>query len=299
MLKDKEQKILSIIQSSGPKLPTEVSKAIGTDTYITSAILSTLVKDKHLQNSSRKIGSSLVYYISGQEAIVRNRLLDELNESEKKTLDAIKSLRIAFETDLYPQERFLLSDLKDFAIPVKIRTDSGQELNCWKYYDVSDEEFKNIVNQKLMPKEEPEEPEPPPIPEFSKPEVIILPVEKTKSVKQEKIIPEKKITIPSSAFMDKIKKYLLGIDAEIINTLRAKPNELVTFIKVPTIIGGQSFMLFAFNKKSVTEADLSKIYVESSKERKPILLLVPNELGAKSKKYVEKHFGDILKVIKI
>lgn len=292
MSNDKEQKIISIIQSSGPKLPTELSKTLGIDTYITSAILSGLVKEKHLMNSSRKIGSSLVYFTSGQENIVRARLYKELNDLEKKALDRIKELKVAFEVDLYPQERFLLGDLKDFAILMTIRTDSGQELNCWKYYEVSDEEFKNIVHEKLAPKEEPEPP-------FPIPEIEIPPVEKPKVAKQEKIVPEPKVTIPSSAFMDKIKKYLSGIDAEVTSTLRAKPNELVSLIKVPTIIGGQSFMLFAMNKKSVTENDLSKIYVESTKERRPVLLLVPNELSPKAKKYVERYFGEILKVIKI
>jgi len=293
MMKDKEQKILSIIQSTGPKLPTELSKAVGIDTYITSAILSTLVKDRHLYNSSRKIGSSLVYFMPGQENIVRARLYDELNDLERKALDRIKELKVAFDVDLYPQERFLLSDLKDFAIPLKIKTDSGQELNCWKYYDVSDEEFKNIVDTKLAPKEEPK-------PEVQQeiPKEIPKVIEKPKILKTEPK-PEKKIIIPSSAFMDKVKKYLSGIDAETTNTLRAKPNELISTIKVPTIIGGQSFMLFAFNKKSITENDLSKIYVESAKERKPVLLLVTNELSSKTQKYVDKHFGDILKIIKI
>jgi hypothetical protein len=279
MLQDKETKVLQIIQSDGPKLPTELTKAVGVESYIASAILSTLVKNGHLHNSNRKIGSSLIYYIDGQEETVRQMLLKELNVTELKALETIKKMRVALENELYPQERYLMNDLKDFVTQLKLKTDDNQEITCWKYYEVSDEELKNIVKSKLVPKKEPE---------AVKEELILI---------KEKTVRKKAVTL--SGFGENVNKYLQGIDADTTAVIRSKPNELVFLIKIPTIIGSQSFMLFALNKKSITETDLSKIYVESSKERKPVLLIVANELGSKAKKYVEKHFGDVLKIIKI
>ena len=279
MLQDKETKVLQIIQSDGPKLPTELTKAVGVESYIASAILSTLVKNGHLHNSNRKIGSSLIYYIDGQEETVRQMLLKELNVTELKALETIKKMRVALENELYPQERYLMNDLKDFVTQLKLKTDDNQEITCWKYYEVSDEELKNIVKSKLVPKKEPE---------AVKEELILI---------KEKTVRKKAVTL--SGFGENVNKYLQGIDADTTAVIRSKPNELVSLIKIPTIIGSQSFMLFALNKKSITETDLSKIYVESSKERKPVLLIVANELGSKAKKYVEKHFGDVLKIIKI
>jgi hypothetical protein len=279
MLQDKETKVLQIIQSDGPKLPTELTKAVGVESYIASAILSTLVKNGHLHNSNRKIGSSLIYYIDGQEETVRQMLLKELNVTELKALETIKKMRVALENELYPQERYLMNDLKDFVTQLKLKTDDNQDITCWKYYEVSDEELKNIVKSKLVPKKEPE---------AVKEELILI---------KEKTVRKKAVTL--SGFGEKVNKYLQGIDADTTAVIRSKPNELVSLIKIPTIIGSQSFMLFALNKKSITETDLSKIYVESSKERKPVLLVVANELGSKAQKYVEKHFGDVLKVVKI
>ena len=279
MLQDKETKVLQIIQSDGPKLPTELTKAVGVESYIASAILSTLVKNGHLHNSNRKIGSSLIYYIDGQEETVRQMLLKELNVTELKALETIKKMRVALENELYPQERYLMNDLKDFVTQLKLKTDDNQDITCWKYYEVSDEELKNIVKSKLVPKKEPE---------AVKEELILI---------KEKTVRKKAVTL--SGFGENVNKYLQGIDADTTAVIRSKPNELVFLIKIPTIIGSQSFMLFALNKKSITETDLSKIYVESSKERKPVLLIVANELGSKAKKYVEKHFGDVLKIIKI
>jgi len=286
MLQDKETKVLQIITSSGPKLPTELTKAVGIESYIASAILSTLVKNGHLHNSSRKIGSSLIYYIDGQEETVRQMLLKELNVTELKALETIKKMRVALDNDLYPQERYLMNDLKDFVTQLKLKTDDNQEITCWKYYEVSDAELMNIVKSKLVPKKEPEAVK-----------EKFVPIKEEFIPIKEKTLRKKAVTL--SGFGEKVNKYLQGIDADTTAVIRSKPNELVSLIKIPTIIGSQSFMLFALNKKSITETDISKIYVESSKERKPVLLVVVNELGSKAKKYVEKHFGDVLKIIRI
>jgi DNA-binding MarR family transcriptional regulator len=295
MLSDKETKVLQIVQMGGPKLPTEIAKIVGIDTYITSAILSALVKHGHLHNSSRKIGSSLIYYTDGQEENVRNLLLKELNDLEKKALERVRELRLAFEDDLYPQERFLLNELKDFTTQIKIKTDDEKELTCWKYYDVSEDEMKNRVQVRLSAAKNAEE-------QYTAPSVP-----NSRHEQEEKLVlvdrpklAHKKITrVLSSGFAEKINNYLKGIDAETVSVLHSKTNELTSVVKVPTILGCQNFLLFALNKKSVSESDLSKIYVESSKERKPVLLFVTNELSTKANKYVEKYFGDILKVVKI
>lgn len=285
MLGEKETKVLQIIQTAGPKMPTEIAKILGIDTYITSAILSSLVKSGYIKSSLRKIGSSQIYYVGGQEENVRNMLFNELNDLEKKTLEHIKELKVAFESDLYPQERFLLNDLKDFVTQIKVRLDNGEEITCWKYYNVPEEEMKDIINSRLFVSKKTE---------AEKPQVVGTPqvVEKPKhEVKVKRAV--------SSDFSEKVKNYLLNIDAQIVNTIRSKANEVVLIVNIPTIIGSQKFLLFALNKKSISKSDLSKIYIESSKERKPVLLLTINQLSQKVKKFAEEHFGDLLKVIVI
>jgi hypothetical protein len=279
MLKEKEQRVLQVVQMGGPKLPTEVSKTVGMDTYITAAILSSLAKAGHLHNTSRKIGSSLIYYVDGQEDVVRKRLLSELNDIEKKALERIKGMRVAFEDELYPQERYLMNDLKDFVVQVKVRTDDGQEINCWRYYEVPEEEMRELVKRRLAPKAEVQ----------VKRELKLFDGPKTKRGPKES----------SSVFSKNIEDYIGNIGAETIANIRTKASEVVKVVKVQTIVGSQTFMLYALNKRSVTESDLSRIYVESSKEKRPVLLITTNELGKKAQAFAAKHFGDLLKIVKI
>jgi hypothetical protein len=297
MVTEKELKVLQVVETVGPVLPTEISKNVGMDSFLASAVLATLLKNGAVKRSIRKIGSSLIYYVDGQEEKVRSRLLKELNELEKKALERVKQLRVAFDEELYPQERLMLNELKDFAAPIQVRLDDGREIHCWKYYEVSDDELKQIVNSKVGVKKE-----------------VPLPVEQPAVLEQPVEIPAQPVEIPvqevalkpqrvkprvsKDKLLKEVTEYLESVKAKIIE-IGTKKSEVSGLALINSSVGQQEFLIKAFGKKSLGESDLSKIYLESSQHKKPVLLLVKSEPNKKIAEYAKKHLGSLLKIIKI
>lgn len=171
MSNQKEEKILEFVKRRGPILPIQVSKEFEMESFLASAILSSLKNNKKIFQSFRKIGSSPLYYTLEQQGKVRSMLYEELNDLEKKALERLKSMKVAFRDDLYPQERVLLSELRDFVSYLKIEI-GNEEVLCWKHYSVEDEEFDSILKKK-----------------FGEPDEKIEDIEK-EVIKPEKIEPE-------------------------------------------------------------------------------------------------------------
>jgi len=57
--------------------------------------------------------------------------------------------------------------------------------------------------------------------------------------------------------------------------------------------------MFYTTKKNLNEGDLSKIYLEASKHKMPILLILENEINSKINQYIKDNFGNLIKIIKM
>jgi hypothetical protein len=297
MLNEKEQKIVDMVTTGGPILPITVSKSLGVETFLAGAMLSSLVKNGHLKISQKRIGSSPLYYKSGQERKVQEMLYKELNDLEQKALERIRNLKVATDSELYPQERFLLKSMADFVTPLTVKH-GDKEISIWKHNSVSEQELNEILKVKLTapPKEEqklPEKlPEPAQLP--AQPESHLKLVEappKTKTVHRKPKQP--------SEFVNRAKQYLKDIKAEIIEEKPVKRDEHFFTIELPTVLGRQNFLVKAKDKKAVSESELSQFYLECMNAKKPGILLVPSELNKKTSAFAEKNVGKMIKVIVI
>ncbi len=288
MLNEKEEKVLQLVRMRGPILPIDIAKAVGLETFLASAILSTLINKGHVKISHRKVGSSPLYYVDGQEQKLRNRLYSELNDLEKKALERLKQLRVAFKEDLYPQERVLLSELRDFVSYLQIKKDE-KELFCWRHYSVTDDEFNEILQKKFEPqKEEVEQ-------VVEKPEV-----QKRLEIKKEKVKqPIKKIKLRKEAKNDFDKRVIEFFKKNNVEVLERKVsrNESDYLISIQTPLGGQKYFVKVKNKKSISESDISKLYVEISSKKYPAILIIPKQLSKKVRAYVDKNFGNLIRII--
>jgi len=305
MLNLKENQVYTSIQTKGPLLPIEIARSLSMETYIVSAILATLLKNKKIEISKRKIGSSNLYYIPGQEELVRKRLLPELNALEQKALQRVKELKVAFENDLYPQERFMLKEMLDFVNLLKVKTEK-EEFDVWVDAELTKEEINEIIKKRLENLKEKST-------SIEKPKEALpeknIPIEKEET-KQEllsqeppKELPEKKERKRKSAqntnFNEKLNDYLKRMDITLIKVLSIKANENIAIVSIPSIIGDQFFYMFYTTKKNLNEGDLSKIYLEASKHKMPILLILENEINSKINQYIKDNFGNLIKIIKM
>ena len=305
MLNLKENQVYTSIQTKGPLLPIEIARSLSMETYIVSAILATLLKNKKIEISKRKIGSSNLYYIPGQEGLVRKRLLPELNALEQKALQRVKELKVAFENELYPQERFMLKEMLDFVNLLKVKTEK-EEFDVWVDAELTKEEINEIIKKRLENLKEKSTP-------IEKPKEALpeknIPIEKEET-KQEllsqeppKELPEKKErkrkSTQNTNFNEKLNDYLKRMDITLIKVLFIKANENIAIVSIPSIIGDQFFYMFYTTKKNLNEGDLSKIYLEASKHKMPILLILENEINSKINQYIKDNFGNLIKILKM
>lgn len=135
--------IVDYISRNGPSLPSSLASKIGKPLLITNAILSQLVEEGLLKATFLKIGSSSLYYVSGQEPALE-KFLSYLKDKEKEAIELLKSSRLLEHEKLEPAIRVALSNLKDFAKPIKIAFDGGERI-FWKYYLVGDEELNTLI----------------------------------------------------------------------------------------------------------------------------------------------------------
>ncbi len=193
---DTREKIVEFVKSHGPVIPIHIAKELNCNSVIASAHLSEMVSSKLLKISHVKLGSSPLYYLSGQEDQLQ-QYAGNLHEKEKRSYDLLKEQKVMRDSTQDPLVRVTLREIKDFAIPIQVTYDTTSEL-FWKWYLISNEEATEKIKVLLGKKEEKPAEAPLPIPPVKKnePEKQLVKMEEKKiqvpDVKQKKEILEKK-----------------------------------------------------------------------------------------------------------
>lgn len=229
---DVRKKIVSIINRRGPSLPVHIAKELSMSILFTSVFLSELVSDKEIKISFMRVGSSPVYFISGQESRLEN-FSQHLQGKEREALALLKQKQILKDREQEPAIRVALREIKDFALPFK-----KEEEIYWKYY--------------LAPEEK----------ETKKPEkeIIEKPTEPVKETKKSKKKPERKQPETSKSkqqkeeFFSKVKGFLFQKVIEILEIVDFDKNELVLRVKEME----KEELIVAYNKKRINDEDIIK-----------------------------------------
>jgi len=154
LAKNKEE-IINSIKSRGPSLPVQIGRDLNLGLLFASAYLSELYNERKIKMSCMKVGSSSLYYISGQEVQLEN-FIQYLNHKEREAFSILKREKILEDEKQEPAIRVAIRAIKDFAIPIRIKLESDSKL-FWKYFLVSDEEVKNIVQNAVKKTKKQEE----------------------------------------------------------------------------------------------------------------------------------------------
>ena len=109
-----QEKILNLIKSTGPILPSKVSKTIKTDILLASAHLADLVSQGKVRISKLKVGGSPLYYLLGQEDQLYPFAAGNINPKDQRVLEILKSNRVLREDDLDLLSKVALRSLKRF-----------------------------------------------------------------------------------------------------------------------------------------------------------------------------------------
>ena len=282
-----KDRILTMIQTAGPSFPTRVSRETGISPLFVSALLAELVSERKLIMSSMKVGSSPLYLIKGQEALLEN-FTQYLNAKEKEAVSLLKESRILDDEKLDPALRVALRKVKDFAVPITARIGEEEKL-FWKFFPLKDEEAHKEVSS-MMKLKTPQQKAPEPAqlaqeliekvvstPSVQEKEEIEKPHPKIKKTKEKK----------ESAFALVVKEYLKAKDIELLQEIAIKSKEYHARIRTDTPFGKQEYLLIAKDKKKVTEDDLAIALHKSQTEKMPSLIIAKGDLDKDAKIYLE------------
>jgi len=297
--------IINFLRIKGPSLPIHISQEIRFSALFTSAFLSELFSEKKIKMSHLRVGSSPVYFLSGQEEGLE-KFSNHLKSKEKEAFSLIKNRKILVDQEQEPAIRIALRAIKDFAIPFE----ENNEL-CWRYFiigepeketsprlgqskeEIIEETISSNINQSKETKEETSSRL-----GQSKEKIEILEEIKKETPKkaQKKKAPKKIIKSKkgNDKFLARVKDFLSKENIEIIGIESFSKEALV--LKVKTTEGERAFV--AYNKKKIEEKDLISANKKAEELGLSYLVLSLEEPSKKIKELIEaiKNLSGIEKI---
>lgn len=284
-----KEKILELIRKLGPIVPTDISKELGVDSYVVSAILSELVRSGSIFYSRKKMTTSPLYYLKGQEDLVMKRLIPILKIPEINILDFFNKNKLVLRENLEPQQRYMVDELGDFITPLVLKID-GQEKFFYKHFSISESEIREKLGNLKQKKDAPTISKP-----KIEPEKHNKGMQKTIELSDEKASDDsKKIERVDSAS----DKFFEKNDLSIVKLEIIKKSSEFDFIVKQNSSVGQTFFVKYLKKASVNESDISRAYATAQSKKMPCIILISGKLSKKSQELVS-NLGYLVNLIKI
>lgn len=285
-MKQKKQVMIDTLNKKGPSLPSAISKEINLSLLFTSALFSELVAEKTVKFSNLKIGGSPLYYLEGQENQLDN-FVNYLPAKEKEAFELLKDKSILNSEELNPSIRVALFNIKDFAVPMKIKFNNEEKI-FWRLHTVLENDALKKIEQLENKKEIEKEPVK---------EIELLKEDDVKEIyeKPRKKYEKRKRDVKED-FREKACLWLDSKGFEFIEKFDKK--ESIGIVSVNSDVGNLNFAVVAKNKSKLNESDLSLAYQEGLHLRMPVLLLIKGELTKKALEYLNT-LGKYLVVKKI
>ena len=304
----KKERMLALLKVRGPSLPIQLARDIGTEMLFANAFLSELFNDKKLKMSNMKVGSSSLYYLSGQENLLEN-FINYLNIREREAFLVLKKEGVLEDAKLEPVVRVALRAIKDFAVAINVNVDGEPEL-FWRYYLLSEDDFRartqEVVYGKKIEKKV----------ENKKEEKAEGKIEEKleKAVEDEirkDVVGEVKIENPvknvrakrkagqaDTKFADFVKEYLAAKEVEVLQDLLIKKKDYSARVRLDTLFGKQEYYLVAKDKKKIGEEDLLVALQKAQALKMPALVIAKGGLDKEAEESI-KEWKNLVKFEKI
>src|SRR4030042_6543232 len=269
------EKIIDILNEKGPSLPMQLAKQIGISSLFISAYLSELADDKKIKVSYLKVGGSPLYFLEGQEEQLE-KFYTFLHPKEAEAFILLKKNKLLKDLEQDPAIRVALRGIRDFAMGFK-RNDEIY----WRYFSVAESEINSILTS--------QEPEESKVIEtektLEKQDEKVAEIEKIHEKQKEKVVIKKQI---SEIFLEEVKSYLKQNGMELINLEAYDKKELIAKIRF-NLTPEKIHLLFAYNKKRITDKELVKTYKKYLKYQLDYVVLFKGELSKKLDETIEAY----------
>lgn len=259
-----KEAIYQFVLTNGPLIPLHVAKNFKTEILMASAHLSELVAEKKLSVTKfLKIGTSPLYFSEGQEAKLVN-FLSYLPERPKQIAELLQETKILRDKTIEPWQRVALREISDFAVPIKIKTSTDEEI-FWRWYLFPQNEAEDIINKFLKQKTQE--------------------IQSQLPIKQKE--PKKQLT---GNFENEIIEYLNKYGLKILNRKVIRKNKDLEFESImKTSIGEVNVYIKAKNKSKISDSDLSLALSLNAEKKTPIIFLTNGELTKKAEKFLARN----------
>jgi hypothetical protein len=135
--------------NEGPSLILEIAERIEKDTLQTQTIVDYFAAKGDIKKTSRKFGSSPVYFLEKDREKALDILMQTLNNQEKALVTKIREKKVVNMELLSPAERYISQNLTDFMKKVSAQDNqTGQKADYLYEQGLSLDAVKSIINAK-------------------------------------------------------------------------------------------------------------------------------------------------------
>jgi hypothetical protein len=323
-IQEKKRKIISFLETNGPSLPVRIAKTIEMDPVFASAILSELLGAGQIKTSHIKVGSSPLYLLAGQEQRLEE-YIENLKPIEREAFLKLKKQKIILDEEEPPVIRVALRNVKDFAIPSetegkiiwKYAFASDEELNNTQNpeeeikedkvteeveeeeikedeikeaeeEEIKEDEIKEVEEEEIKEDEikevEEEEIKEDEIKEVEEEEIKEDEIKEVENIFENKEKEDKKHTVKKT-FLDQVEEFLSENGTKINSILEVDKKKVIAETKSEN----QKALLFAFNKKKISEEELMKCYKKAKEKNLSYHIITTGEPTKKMSETIDAY----------
>ncbi len=265
-----KEKIVEFIRENGPTLPVQIVSKTGGNSFVASAYLSDLVDKKEILQSAERVGSVPLYYLKGQESLLKKKI-DDLNLS-------VKTAR-SFQKKKVVETPGLESKRKDFDRRLKQIED---EENTRSEKKKSALEKARELIKKTVERPKPEVPKP----------KIEKPIEVRPKFKVPKIVEEHKVETPEKiTFSKRALEFLERSNVEVLKSENLTDNSGACIVRAPSSVGPLKFYVKLWSKKRLNKSDIAESYALALEKKLPVIILTNGTVAKTAKKYLSEIGG--------
>jgi hypothetical protein len=281
---EQKEKIFTILQNNGPSLPVRIASETKLPPLFASAFLSELYGERRIKISHMRVGSSPLYYLSGQEAMLEN-FIQHLNQRERDAFLLLKEKNILDDEKQEPVTRVALRAIRDFAIPLKIKADNNQKI-FWRYHLLSESDAIKMIIVQKTPEKAPEK------------KIEERKEERDEKQRERERHAEKKEITGQVQISNAAKYYIEKKGLVLISVISEKRKEFYARVHSASMFGPQHYLLVAKDKKKFTQADISSVIETAQKERMPAIFLCQGSPDKKAQAMLNE-WSNLIKFEKI
>jgi len=296
-----QDKILSFLKTNGPSTNIDICKGIQLQSYVVDALLSSMV-GKTIKKSHKRLGSTRVYYLQGQEERARMRVYKSLEPDQQAFLKKLENVRVISGEEISEEQ---IEEWQDFMLPF---SHNGRQ--AWHWFEINQSAAKKLLKPAAGSPSVSTQPRVVSAPAAPKP--AARPAEKpqakpatkgkggAKVLKADDVKAKKtpKVKVPEAGFADKVALWLQS-QGSTIGEKKEEKDGFEIEAMMPTALGEQTYLVIVKTpkKKKLGTGDVSDAYSKAVSRKAPVILVSSTGFAKSAEKFWAKGYKNLLTLI--